>query len=163
LHLWRANTIKIGVFEFVNNNTFQEFILNLTDLLNRAYSSPTVNVTSEILAAAAAERATDAQRAAVQATKGLLANFEQAMTQSVNHLRELRRAEKKQAKHVEILDRALRYFGESGNPLPVYKAQGMSRMAMEFCQAVGIPVPSADDPAWNVPEDFQAQAPEVTD
>lgn len=135
--------------------------MNLTDLMNRAYQSPTFTVENDILAAAAAEREADAKRAAVSATKGLLEMFEGLMRQNVEQLRALRRQEKMQGKLVSTLDRALRYFGQSGNPLPAYKALGMTGRAADFCRMVGIPLPANDDAAWNVPEDFAPDAPAV--
>ena len=137
--------------------------MNLNDLLSRSYKTPAFRVESDILAAAVKEREEEAKKVAVQATKGLLTQFEQTMTQNVANLRNLRKQEKEQAARVAKLDRALRYFGASGNPLPYYRAQGgrAELLAALFCQSVGIPVPDTTDPAWNVPEDFNPEAPKV--
>ncbi len=134
--------------------------MNLTDLMNRAYAAPTFQVSNDILAEAAELRSQQARSQAVAATKGLLEHFEGEMIGNVERLRDWRRLEKAQAKKVAALDRALRYFGHSGNPLPVYKAQGMTQNAVHFCRAVGIPIPAPNDAAWEVPEDFVAEAQE---
>ncbi len=135
--------------------------MNLNELLARAYTKPSVNVTSDILEAAVAERAADARARAVQAVKGQLTDFETALTQNVQVLRNLRKQEKDQAVKVGKLDRALRYFGASGNPLPFYAALGLNRNAQTFCTICGIPFPPPDDPAWKVPDDFNAEVPQV--
>lgn len=130
--------------------------MNLSDLIARANTTETLNVTNEILVEAAKAREDEVRAKAVQATKILLCAFEQVMKNNVNHLRELRRQEKAMNAVVKSLDRALHYFGDTGNPLPFFRACGMS--AHQFCNALGIATPAKDDPAWVVPADYTPSA-----
>jgi len=126
--------------------------MNLSDLIARANATETLNVTNEILVEAAKAREAEVRANAVHATKGLLATFEQTMKQNVYHLRELRRQEKECAALVKKLDNALHYFGDTGNPLPFFRACGVP--AHQFCCELGIATPAKDDPAWEVPADY---------
>ena len=126
--------------------------MNLSDLIARANATETLNVTNEILVEAAKAREAEVRANAVHATKGLLATFEQVMKNNVSHLRQLRAQEKHQTAVVKMLDRALHYFGDTGNPLPFFRACGVP--AHQFCCELGIATPAKDDPAWEVPADY---------
>ena len=128
--------------------------MDLRSLLNRANKPSGLVISNEILLKATAILDTEAEERAVRATKGLLEMFESQLEQNVSALRRVRAEEKAQAKRVNTLDRALRYFASSGNPLPVYDALGARSSARHFCDQVKITVPEKDDPAWQVPVDF---------
>ena len=130
----------------------------LTDLIARSQDLVSVNVSNEILAAAAEEVKADATKRLVGSVKGLLESFGADVKQQVAVLREYRKQEAEQAARVKGLDRAFHYFAATGNPLPMFAAQNTSlsysRKAQEWCQRAGVEVPAKDDDAWKVPADF---------
>ena len=142
--------------------------MNLDDLIARASGEKKLTIDNDILIAAQAALNAETRAAAIKSVQGLLSVFEQALAGNVQRLRELRRLEKEQADLVARLDRALKYFGSSGNPLPVFRAMQTTGIANigrrqeaylihEFCTAIKINIPANDDAAWKVPDDFQPE------
>jgi hypothetical protein len=126
----------------------------IMDLISRAHKVGSIQVSNTVLQQAADELVKEKTAKVVQSVKGLLDRFDSVLQSSVAQLRQYRELEKKQNALVKGLDRAFRYFGETGNPLPFYKASGDIRSAQYFCQSIGVAVPEADDAAWVVPNDY---------
>jgi len=129
--------------------------MDLSQLLSRAQSERTFAETNDLVAAAAVLHEEDVQKEAVQAIKTLLFQFEDNLKAHVRHLRSLREQEKMQVKVVKGMDRAIRYFAKSGNPLPAFKQMGQGWRGEQFCNDLSIPIPKSDDEAWEVPKDFE--------
>jgi len=133
-------------------------VTTLDDLIARAKPEDTINVSNCILVEAAAELGAERRQRAVQACKGLIDNFTATLKNQVATLRQMRENEKHQAELVKKIDRAIKYFGVTGNPLPVFAASvSNNRNATYWCENCGLPVPKTDDPAWKVPDDFNAE------
>ena len=134
--------------------------VSLTDLLDRSNSDrPAVDITSDLLIEASDQLVKERRERAVKGLKGLIDNFTAVLQSSVRHLKQVREQEAMETKMVKAMDRAVRYFGVTGNPLPFYKAWGRTRDAMCWCEQVGIPFPQKDDdPAWIVPENWTPEA-----
>jgi lipopolysaccharide biosynthesis regulator YciM len=130
--------------------------MDLSLLLKRAHTEPTITVRNDIIQAAAVELELEAEKAAVQAVKGLLSQFSDSLGRIVRELRGVRQLEKGLSKKVKMLDRAIKFFAESGNPLPVFRITGDVLAASRFCDRIGITVPSVVDPAWAVPSEFDS-------
>ena len=135
--------------------------MNLIDLISRAQQEKSsVNLESDILRDAVAEVISDQRKLAVQQCKGHLCSFELALKSQVTELKSIRTMEKAKAAKVKAMDRAFRYFAKTANPLPFFMAwNGTGQVpsnARYFCDEVGVPVPELDDPAWKVPDDFDA-------
>lgn len=127
----------------------------LNDLIAASMNTPTIVVESEVLAEAASELKADRRKSAVNACKGLLEQFTSTLQRNVATLRQMREAEKKQATLVKDTDKALRFFGKTGNPLPFFKLTGNIGTASMWCSRCGIDVPDAKSEAWKIPEDFE--------
>ena len=138
--------------------TEKNTVVTLDDLLDSASASVSgvvmIAALSEAVDAAKAEK----KKAQAGVLKNLVTTFSESVNGSVANLRAARAAEKAAAKTVETLDRAFRYFAATGNPFPMFKAKGHagSREAVSFAMSMGISVPPADAPAWEVPSDWVA-------
>ena len=129
----------------------------LTDLINTAGGNPssTIIITNPVLVEAAENLTKERQKKAVAACQGLLESFTGMLASSVQSLRQLRKEARQQEVNTKKLDRALRYFAETGNPLPVFDAQQNRYGGGEWCRRAGIAPPVKDDPAWTVPIDWK--------
>ena len=90
----------------------------------------------------------------------LINSFLSQLSASVSHLRKLRKLADEQAKFVKQLDRAMKYFGETANPLPVFTA--IYRNDKHEAKRYGhkhlggmIDMESVPEEAWEVPAEWQ--------
>lgn len=126
-------------------------MVSLTELISRCHQSGEVKFTAPVLQEAIAARNKEAEKLAAAVCSDLIGGFEKHLKLSVQRLRELRAAEAKQSDYVKKIDRAFRFFAETGNPLPVYDAMANRGGAVRFCQMLNIELPGKDDAAWTVP------------
>lgn len=77
---------------------------------------------------------------------------------AVTELRNYRKLEADLKKKLEETNRALEYFGETGNPFPLYKATGTYAQAGSFCRTIGIDSPGEKDEVWNIPSSWKSKA-----
>lgn len=81
----------------------------------------------------------------------LIRSFDTTLRGSVAKLRAAREVEADAAKVVKSQTLAFQFFGETGNPLPFFKATGQTYRAEDFCTSIGIAVPKSDHAAWSIP------------
>lgn len=137
--------------------------MSLSALLKSCYEAPSVTISNPIVQAALVQREKEANERAAQAVVGLLDSFEFGLRNSVNTLRSIRKQEKTQAVMVKKLDRAFRYFGEQGNPLPMFRLMCNHHAAACFCSTIGITVPAHDSLLWEVPSEWSGDTEVNTD
>lgn len=128
---------------------------SLQDLINRANESKTT-VENEVVKAAVEQRKQDALNSIVSDCTFFLTQAEQQLKSDVKLLRALRKRETVQKEHIKKLERALLYFGETGNPLPLSK---IARIPFyDFLHKLGISTDDLKDDDWKVPDDWQPAA-----
>ena len=130
----------------------------LNDLLSVAKEEGTISISNPILVAAADQLVKDREQQAITACKGLIDNFTTRLKKQVEILRDLRKKEATQDKLVKAIDRATKYFAETGNPLPVFFVLKDQYSGQSWCQVIGIPTLALDDPAWTIPADWVASS-----
>lgn len=130
----------------------------ITDLINGSGKPSSLNVSNVVLQQAAEQLVKEKTERVVAGVKNLIGQFDETLSSNVERLRQLRSAEKAQATLVKNIDRAFRYFGVTGNPLPFYKVTGKVYDGKRWCQVVGVDVPADNDAAWDVPADWVADA-----
>lgn len=81
----------------------------------------------------------------------LIRNFDTMLRGSVAKLRAAREVEAETSRVVKAQTLAFQFFGETGNPLPFFKATHQHYRADDFCDSIGITVPKADHAAWSIP------------
>lgn len=128
---------------------------SLADLIAKCHQSGEVKFTAPVLKEAIEARNKEAEQQAAKVCSGLISGFEQHLKDGVARLRKWRQEEAKQAEYVKKVDRAFRFFGETGNPLPVFDAVGNRQGACHFCHTLNIELPGKDDAAWTVPEGWK--------
>lgn len=128
--------------------------MKLEELLKRAHDGQ-ININNDMLSEAAALNDAAARETAVREVARLLTSFEATLSHKVKLLKHTRQQERKQASEVKKIDRAIRYFGESCNPLPVFSALGDHYGIECFCSTTGIDKPEDDSEAYRVPDDFE--------
>jgi len=137
--------------------------MNLTDLIKAAHSDNGINVTSDVLKRAVQRRLEEREEAAVNACTGIIECFENALKAEVENLRQIRLMEKKKKAEVAKVDKAFRYFAETGIPFPMYEAIGQGRTASRmFCNKIGIAVPDPESELWDVPNGWTPKTSEDT-
>jgi hypothetical protein len=137
------------------SNVFEELVAGI-------HSSSGVEFSEPAMAAALDERK---KKQAEQLTAACLAVVDESLEtlkSEVLSLRSIRADEKHQEKHVKLLDAAVRYFGQSGNPFPYFKAIGQDYRAADICARNGVDVPGKDSELWKVPGE-PGSAPEGED
>ena len=133
--------------------------MTVNDLVARSVSVPSANINSDVLKEALKRQQEKATERVVASVEGLISMFDGVFKSNVDHLRYLRKEERKAAKMVKEIGLAFKYFGETGNPLPFFKASGDTYGGTSWCGRAGIPVPPTTDPAWNVPEGWEPNEP----
>jgi hypothetical protein len=128
---------------------------SLTELISRCHQSGEVKFTAPVLQEAIEARNNQATKLAAVVCADLIGGFEKCLKGAVQRLRELRAAEAKQAECVKKIDRAFRFFGETGNPLPMFDTMGNRNGASLFCGSLNIERPGQDDAAWTVPAEWK--------
>jgi len=106
------------------------------------------------VAAVKLEKMERATRACGDIIKSGLSRLEDA----VEHLRIVRKNEKAAKDNVTKIDRAMKFFGETGNPFPFFATQetnlSHNELARSFCREAGLEVPEPDSDAWVIPADW---------
>lgn len=131
--------------------------VTLNDLIGRARNTNQVTISAPLIQAAVEKVQKEKEERAVNLVTNLVSQFESQLSTAVQTLRQYRKMEKAQEKLVDKIDRAFRYFAATGNPLPMYKAIGRGGDGAWFCTNLGIEMPSPDDAAWSVPDDWQPE------
>lgn len=93
----------------------------LSVLIAGAYAASAPFLSQGVMADAINAEREGQEKKALESAKRLIGGFSQSMQSAVAGLRRIRENEKVAEKTVKELDRAFRYFGETGNPLPFFK------------------------------------------
>lgn len=136
--------------------------VTLDDLINGVVNNQGFIVTSEVVAAALAEKSEENKKTAIASAGRVLSDGQSQLKAAVNTLRRTRATEKAQAEKVREISRALRYFGVTGNPLPLYAASRDQYAGRDFLLSMGYThsdeVYSTSHEAWKIPADWQPQS-----
>ena len=132
--------------------------MTLNDLIAECHATELSFVGSAAIQAAIDTRKADKEKQAAVAVGGLLGTFECALKDNVRVLRNIREQEKAQQAMVEKIDRAFRFFGETGNPFPMFLATGRTAQGHSFASTLGFETPKADSDAWKIPADWKPKA-----
>lgn len=124
----------------------QSFITRLNEILSDDSGN---KIGSSALAAAVAERDKQRKEQISGRLVTLLEQGENLLSNRVDELRRIRRMEKQREASVKSADRALRYFMETGNPLPLLREGGLS------AYIPGIELPEYESDEWLVPADWK--------
>ena len=128
---------------------------SISDLLAAGRGKGRRFVSNEVLKAAQERAEKAANEKATAFLEGYLGKFDAAVDDSVDLYKELRKQATLQGKYAEKLSRAVSYFNDKGNPLPIFRVNADNHGAEVFCRGVGIAVPEKDDnEAWLVPGDW---------
>lgn len=126
----------------------------MKDLFNRVYKS-NIPITNETLQNALKQREEDFAKQHAQTVVNLITSFESTLKHYVTNLRNYRKIAKDQETLVKQGDLAFRYFAQTCNPLPFFKATSNFEGARQFCRALGIDYPKDNDELWLIPGDFK--------
>lgn len=129
--------------------------MTLNDLIADCHATELTFVGSDAIKAALDTRKVEKEKQAAVAVGGLLGTFECALKDNVRALRNIREQEKTQQAAVEKIDRAFRFFGETGNPFPMFLATGRTSQGHNFACTLGFETPKADSDAWKIPADWK--------
>jgi len=124
----------------------------LNELIQAAHGDGQLVFTNEMMAAAAARLMKERETKAVEVCQELIEQFNSHLVSSVRQLKAIREQELAQQKRVKALDRAFRFFGETGNPLPFYKELGNVPGGNEFAKKIGIKI---TEEAWLIPKEWE--------
>lgn len=120
-----------------------------------------LTVASGFVSEAAEQVAKENHNNAVSACKELVQVATNNLKSAVGELRNLRNQEKEQAAKVKKMDRAVKFFADTGNPFPMFAVFNGHKKAVspvrDFCYSVGIAVPADDSPAWDIPSDWSKE------
>ncbi|MCI0561875.1 MAG: hypothetical protein MN733_25595 [Nitrososphaera sp.] len=136
-------------------------VYTLSQLVDASQRADLHSFTAPVLADAMKtineEKAREVGAKCAQLIRAFLTNLETQVAQ----LRTLRQQETAQAKKVRLLDRALKYFGETANPLPVFKVMynGDAKRCAQAQLRETIDFDAVPADAWEVPADWKPSAP----
>ena len=89
-----------------------------------------------------------------KATKSLMEGFLSPYQGVKQELAEAIRVMEKAKAAQEAADRALTYFYQTRNPLPLFATLFMKQQGVEWCVLNNVPVPDNNSPLWKVPENW---------
>lgn len=120
----------------------------LDELLKSARNSSSLNVESSVLKAALEAHAEEVSKSLQIEVQSVFKLADSELRNAVAKLRTIREMEKTQKTLVDEIDKAYKFFGTKGNPLPLYKAIGRPYLGTTFCKKMGIDLPPLTDDAW---------------
>lgn len=114
-------------------------------------------VSNDIMAEAVNKEAEEKKERVIAHVRQYISLSTQTLKSNVDLLRAYRRQEKEQKEKVAKMDRAVRYFLETGNPLPYFFVTSSHRQAIYFCNEVGMEMPAWDEKTadYQVPADWK--------
>ncbi len=126
--------------------TLETMFANKASILN---AKPGNALLAEIVAD---REAADKQRLK-SALSSASAQISRSLEDSVYHMRNYKKIAEKAVKTVKDIDAAKKYFEESGNPLPYYKATNHASGGVYFLREVGLDPDDfpVDGDAWKIP------------
>ena len=120
----------------------------LDELLASAHSTGELKVESKVLQNALTAHQEEVNKALQTEVQNVLRTGDAALREQVQMLRAIRQQETNLKTYIDKLDKAFKFFGKTGNPLPLFKAMNRTDLATSFCRKLSIPVPAHDDSAW---------------
>jgi hypothetical protein len=132
--------------------------MDLQDLIDGVYSR-NYKIGSDVIRQALDKKAEDTKASAVERAEKALSFGQQELGVAVKNLNYHRKKEADAKKRVDAIDRAFRYFAETGNPLPLYRETDIWS-GRNFLLAVGYKdeddiMNSEKHDAWKVPSDWK--------
>lgn len=117
------------------------------------------NVSNSLMLEAVNRISGQRHEAAVQSVQMMIEEQAKKLSIAVVELRNVREVERTLATKIKKIDRAFRYFKETGIPFPLLmahnpKANKGDKTAITFCHSVGIDVPDEESHLWEIPENF---------
>ncbi len=136
-------------------------MFTLSDLVNASHKEEKHVFTSPVLAEAMKKLNEEKEKEVGVKCAQLIKNFLSQLEIAVTELRRMRKLESDAAKKVKSIDRAIKFFGETGNPLPVFKAMAndqnksyLERFAISHLDNT-IKLDDIPAEAWDVPADWK--------
>lgn len=130
----------------------------LNDLIGMTLNVSQVTFDDEMMQQAAEQLVREKRMKAVESCQVLIAEFNKTLEEQVEILRHLREKEHSQATHVKQTDRAFRFFGDTGNPLPFFAAQNKRADGEKWAKTLNIKL---NDEAWVIPAGWQPKQTET--
>lgn len=124
----------------------------LSDLFTVTESGSDFANCKGVLADALAKVREQQKTKCLETVAGFLTQFVSLRDMGVNSLKELRRQEKRQREQNAKVDRALAYFVETGNPMPIARLCGLDHNIRLQLSRLDITV---DNDSLEVPADWQ--------
>lgn len=125
----------------------------LNELIEAAHLGFSVKFTSDVMKEAAENVIKEKQKVAVTSCQHLITTFDHNLKEQVKHLQELREKEAKQQAKVKKIDRAFKFFAETGNPLPFFASMGKQPEGEAWARQLGLN--HNDEAAWTIDDAWQ--------
>lgn len=125
----------------------------LNELIEAAHLGFSVKFTSDVMKEAAENVIKEKQKVAVQSCQTLILTFDRNLKENVKYLQLIREQEVKQQAKVKKVDRAFKFFAETGNPLPFFASMEKRREGRDWAEHLGLN--HQDESAWTIDENWQ--------
>jgi hypothetical protein len=127
--------------------------VTLNDLLGASLLGG-VTIGNALLQEAMEVELAERRKNSLRTIQGLVNEATTQLENKVKCLRIRRKQEQEAAEALKEMDRAVKYFFETGNPLPYLQLTSPHYGVREFCTALGIEVPKSDAESMVVPKDW---------